>query len=57
MMTSKEKEELIEAIKKEIKDEIAIYVGNSVIRWFLKAVGVVTVSVGAYLIHIGYIKI
>lgn len=56
-MTNKEKEELVETVKREIKDEIAIYVGNSVIRWFLKALGVITISVGAYLIHSGYIKI
>ena len=56
-MTEREKDLIISEVTKGIKDEIAIYVGSSIIRWFLKVLGAAVVALSIYLIHNGYIKI
>lgn len=56
-MTDKEKHEIITEIRKEIHDELAIYVGTKVLKAAAKIIGLGVLALGYYLIQHGYIKL
>lgn len=56
-MTDQEKREIVDELRHEIKDELAIYIGNNVIRGLAKIIGTGIIALGYYLVSHGYIKL
>jgi hypothetical protein len=56
-MTEEEKKEILQDLKKEIEDEIAIYVGSSILKGIARILGIGLIALTYYLTSHGYIKI
>lgn len=56
-MTHEEKVEIIAELRKEIQDELSIYIGNNVIKATARLIGMGLLALGYYLISHGYVKI
>jgi len=56
-MTDKEKEDILKELRKELSDDLAIYVGNKVIKGAAKLIGGGVIAMAYYLVSNGYIDI
>jgi hypothetical protein len=56
-MTDQEKREIIEELRKEMQDDLAIYIGNNVLKGAAKIIGTGVLALGYYLISNGYLKV
>jgi hypothetical protein len=56
-MTEQEKQEVVSEVRKEIQEELAIYIGNKVLKSAARIVGIGILTLGYYLISHGYIKL
>ena len=56
-MTDKEKQELISELRKEVQEDLAIYVGMTVLKGIARILGVGLLTLSYYLIKNGYVDL
>ena len=56
-MTDDERKKIVDEVRHELQDELAIYIGNGILRYLAKVVGLGALALCYYLISHGYLKI
>lgn len=56
-MTEQDKQALIAELRKEIQEDVAIYIGMNVLKGVARLIGAGALALGYYLITHGYIKL
>lgn len=57
MITEEEKKALLAELREDLQNDLAIFVGNNVLRFIAKIIGLSVLALTYYLFHNGYIKL